>query len=190
MALQRSQLPYRKGANRSAGERTEPKRSESRARQREHPMTERFEHPPDLPVPAFVNRQIHDTVVAADGDDANLCCRRAEIVDAHAPLKRPYLFGGKPPGDRGPVGLFHAEARVKQPVSEFAVVREQQDAGGIVVEPPHGHRMDAVGKQIRYRAPALRIPHRGDHAYRFVHDQVGRPARRPDDSPFDFNMVY
>lgn len=129
-------------------------------------------------------------MVAAYGHDANFCRRRTKITDAHPVLKRPHVFGGKPPANCGSVGLFHAEARVKQAVRQFAVVGEQQNAGGIVVESTHGHRADPVRKQIGDRAPALGIAHRGNDAYRLVHEQIGRLAGRPDDSPFDFNMVY
>ena len=78
---------------------------------------------------------------------------------------------------------------MKQVVSELAVVRQQKDAAGIVVEASDRHGMDAAWKQFGDRSASLRIAHRRHHAGRFVGNQVGKLVRRLDDSPFDFNMI-
>lgn len=189
MPLERGELSRRKRANRSCGQRTEPKRTEPRARQCKHRMPQRFEHPPDLPVPALVKRQIDDAVVAANGDDANLRPGSAEIVEPHATLQRAHVLCREPARNRGPVGLLHAEARVQQAVSEFAVVRQQKDPTGTVIEASDRNGVDAARKQFGDGSASLRIAHRRHHAGRFVCNQVGKLARRLDDSPFDFNMI-
>lgn len=122
MALECAQLSWRKRANRSARQRAKAQRTKARARQRQHRMLQRFKHPANLAIAPLVKRQVDEAVIAPNGDDANLCAGRAKIAEANPMLERPYVFGAEPPGDRRPVRLLHAEARVKQPVSKFAVV--------------------------------------------------------------------
>jgi hypothetical protein len=152
-------------------------------------VAERFEHSADLPVPALVNRQLHDTVVAANCNDANLRPGGAEIAEAHATVQRANVLRRKPPGNRRPIGLLDPEARVEQMVGEFAVVGQQENPTRIVVEASDRHGMDAARKQVRHRPPSLRIAHRRYHPGRLVDDQVGKFSRRLDDAPFDFNTI-
>ncbi len=58
--------------------------------------------------------------------------------------------------DVGHVGLLDAVARMRQPVSEVAVVRQEQDAARVDVEPPDGHHASVVADQVDDRRAPLR----------------------------------
>ena len=77
------------------------------------------------------------------------------------------------PVDLGDVGLVHLVRRVRQPLREVAVVGEQDQPGGVGVEPADVEEpLGPVGDQVGQRAPALGVGHRRDHAARLVEHQV------------------
>ena len=134
MPLERGALLCRQGPATAGSQLAEAQRTKARPGQRENRMTERFEHPANLPVAPFVNRDIDDRASAPHRDDAHLSARGSKLVDSHSAIEQPHVVGGEPSGDRGSIGLLDAEARVKQRVRELAVIGQQERAARRVVE--------------------------------------------------------
>jgi hypothetical protein len=128
---------------------------------------------------AFVKYEFDERPVAELVEDA-------EAVDLDQPIDQ--LNAGAEPaskisanrrGNLGQVGLENTEGRVRQPVCQLTVVRKEEQAFGIRVEPAHveePHR--PVGHEVGYRRPASRILHRADHATGLIEGKVGEPRRR------------
>ena len=106
-------------------------------------MADRREHALDLVLAAFVHRQLD--AVRAEAARAGGRGRAVVELDAVAePLER---LVGRLALDLGLVDLLDLVARMGEPVRELAVVREQERAGGIGVEP--ADRDDAGGCSTR-----------------------------------------
>ena len=67
---------------------------------------------------------------------------------------------------------------MRQPVSELAVVRQQQHAGRVGVEPADGDDARRVVDEVDDGRPALRIARGRDDAGRLVQEDVGEALLR------------
>ena len=76
------------------------------------------------------------------------------------------------------VDLLDAVARVRKPVRERAVVREQEHAGRVDVEPPDRDDPRLVLDERDDGRPALRVAGRRDDARGLVQEHVGEPLLR------------
>ena len=74
--------------------------------------------------------------------------------------------------DLGDVRLLDAVARVREPVRERPVVREQERPGRVHVEPSDGNDARLVGHELDDRRPSLRIARCRDDARRLVEQDV------------------
>ena len=85
-------------------------------------------------------------------------------------------------GHLGDVGLVHLVRRVRQPLREVAVVGQDDQPGGVGVEPADVEEpLGPVGDHVGQRAAALGVGHRRDHAARLVEHEVDvrRDRRQP-----------
>ena len=81
--------------------------------------------------------------------------------------------------DLGDVGLVDLVRRVRQALGEVAVVGEDEQPGGVGVEPPDVEEpLGPVGDEVAQAATPLGVAHRGDHAARLVEHEVDRGADR------------
>ena len=170
-SLRRGGRPYTADGQLAQGD-----RAEAQADQGQHRVVERLEHAADLAVVALVQGQVDQRDVAADRDDPELAGRRAPLLEPHPAQDLLDRVGPQPPPQRRPVGLLDAEARMGEDVRGLAVVGHQQDAAGVVIEPPDrddARRHTGAAHEIADRAPPFRIAQRGDDADRLVDDLVG-----------------
>ena len=90
--------------------------------------------------------------------------------------------------DLGLVDLVHLVARVHEPVRERPVVREQEDAGRVRVEPPHRHDAPLMGDEAHDGRPSLRVASGRDDARGLVQEDV-RERLRGDLGAVDLDAV-
>jgi hypothetical protein len=67
---------------------------------------------------------------------------------------------------------------MREPVRKVAVVRQQERAGGVDVQPPHGNDAHVLIDELHDRRPPLRIACRRHDARRLVQQDVGKALRR------------
>ena len=111
-------------------------------------------------------------------------------VDRHTPAQpiERRLVGHA--ADAHVVFPFHLVTRVEQPFGQRTVVGQQQQALGVVVEPPH--RIDVladVRQQIEDRRPALRVLPRRDVPARLVEQDIAVMGDDPDPLAIDADVV-
>src|SRR5580700_11701110 len=76
-------------------------------------------------------------------------------------------------GNLGQVGLRHPEPGMGQPVSQLAVVHQQDQAFGVVVETTDViQAFSHIAEQVGHRGPAAAVRHAGEHADRLVQGHV------------------
>ena len=75
--------------------------------------------------------------------------------------------------DAGTVGLLDAVAGVHQPVSQPAVVGQEERAGRRHVEPADREQPQRRLHQVEHGAPAVRVGRRRHHSGRLVEQQAG-----------------
>ena len=116
-------------------------------------VADRGQHPLHLVLSALVEGQLEPRWLEAPDPRG----RGHAVVELH-PLGEP--------GQRLVVGLaldlrlvdlVHLVARVHEPVRERPVVREQEDAGRVRVEPPHRHDAPLMGDEAHDGRPSLRV---------------------------------
>jgi len=117
-------------------------------------MADGVEHPLDLAVTAFVDRQL-DRVRA---EPARLSGGGAAVVELDACFEPLECLVGRLALDLGDVGLLDAVARVREPVRELPVVREQQRACRVDVETPDRDDARLVRDELDDRRPSSRLP--------------------------------
>ena len=90
--------------------------------------------------------------------------------------------------DLGHVDLGDLVARMREPVRELAVVREQERAGRVGVETSDRHDARLVRDELDDGRAAAGIARRGDDTGGLVQQQVGKPLLR-DGPPVDLDAV-
>ena len=114
-------------------------------------MADGREHPLDLVLAALVEDELDATAAEA----ARPRRRRRAVVELDAvaqPLQRLFV---RVAFDLGDVRLLDAVARMGEPVRELPVVREQQRAGRVRVEPSDRDDARLVAARARRRSAAL-----------------------------------
>ena len=86
------------------------------------------------------------------------------------------------------VRLLDAVARMREPMGEVTVVREQQHAARVDVEPAHRHDARIVADEVDDRRAALRVARRRDDTERLVEQHV-RELLLPDPVAVDLDDV-
>ncbi len=132
--------------------------------QAQNRVADGVEHAAHLPVSAFVDRQLDRA--GREPDDAR---GRGRAVVELDPGGEPGERGvGRLALDDGDVDLLDLVARVGQPVRERAVVRQEQRAGRVGVEPADGDDAARVVDELDYGRAAAGIAGGGDDARRLV----------------------
>ena len=155
--LGRRQLAPFTGLEPPIGERPDP-----RAPQLLHRMADRFAHPAHLAVASFADRERQHAVAivpAAALQQRSTSAGSVRRPSSGMPARsRSSASLVRHAGDARLVGALDAVARMRQPRREVAVVGQQQQPLGVVVEP--ADRVDVLAdaaEQIDHRPPALRI---------------------------------
>ena len=139
-------------------------------------MADRLAHPLDLVLAALVQRQL-DPRRCQDARRAPARCMPSSSSTPSAEAAD--RLGRRLPVDVGLVDLLDAVAGMREPVRERAVVRQEERAGRVGVEP--ADRDDAlrhVVHELDDRRPSLRVAGRRHGAGRLVQEDVGELLRR------------
>ena len=156
-------------------------------------MTDRIEHPAHLPVATFVQRKIDDGTLARHGDNAQLRRRSPLSVEGYAFTQSLHGLGFEAAPQRRAIDFFYAESRMCERVCEIAVVREQEQPRGVVIEPAYRHesgrlRTAATAHELARRSSPFRIAHSRYEAGGFVQHQY-LALRHADRTTVDCDIV-
>jgi hypothetical protein len=141
-------------------------------------------HPLDLVLAALVEGQLE----AARREAADLCRRRAAVLELDALGEPPQSLVVQFARDVRLVDLLDLVARMREPVRQRPVVREQERARGVGVEAADRDDPRLVPDEVDDRRTALRIACGGDDAGRLVEKDVREPLRL-DSLPVQFDDV-
>jgi uncharacterized protein with GYD domain len=131
------------------------------------------QHPLHLVLAALVQGELD----SRRGKPPRLRRRGSAIVEVKA-LAEPLEFViGRLALDLGLVDLLDAVAGVRQPLREWPVVGQKQDAGRVRVEPPDGNDACRVVDERDDGRPALRVANGGDDPRGLVQEHVGERLR-------------
>ena len=150
------------------------------------------EHPPDLAVAALVDG---DAVIIGRviPDLLHLCRRRHSVVQRHAFFQRFSFLLSERTIYMYKVLLAQLEAGVCQAVGEIAVVGQQQQPGGIVVQPAHRIKAQAavfIREDIEDSPPAAVIAGSGQQVQGLVqHDDYFGPGMERDRFSVEGDLV-
>ena len=131
-------------------------------------MADRLAHAPHLAVPALVEHELEPG--AAEPTHAGRRGRPVLELDSGGQSRHTLPSVGAL--DVGHVGLLDAVARMREPVRQLAVVREQERAGRVDVEPADRDDARLVADEVDDRRRALRIPRRRHDSERLVQQDV------------------
>ena len=191
--VERLALLLRKLAGFARTKRAQGYRPEAHPYERNEGMTDRIEHPAHLPVTAFVQRQIDDRTFARHGDDAQLRRRSPLSVEGYSFAQSLYRLRFETATQRCAIDFINAESRMRQCVRQIAVVGEQQQSRGIVIEPTYRHqsrrlRAAATADELVCGSSSFGIAHGRHEAGGFVqHEHFA--LRHYDRTPVDRDAV-
>src|SRR5690242_6201078 len=195
---ERRDLAARQHSKPAGLEATEAQGTKRRAPKRQRLVADRLQHAPHLAMPALSN---HDSelraprVAIARGrpHDLDLRRRRHSIVELHAATQGIEVGARGHAGGHDLVLLGHLVAGMREAVRDIAVVREQEEAGAVGVEPSDWEqamtRQSLRSDDVEH-GRARRLVTRGrDHAERFVEHQVAMAGRRLDGAAVNRDVV-
>src|SRR4051794_20311001 len=97
-------------------------------------MADGGQHPLDLVLPSLVEHELDASRAETTGARRS----RATVVELHALAQPPERVVIRVALDVGDVRLLDAVPRVREPVRELTVVREEERSGRVRVQPSHG----------------------------------------------------
>ena len=143
-----------------------------------HRVADRLAHAFDLMLAALVQRELEAAEARSPRDDPSARRRRQPVLELDPVAEAGEIVRRRRPFDVGFVDLRDAVAWVREPVREIAVVREEEGAGRVDVEPPDRDDPRLSGNEVDDRSPSVRVACRGDDAIGLVQQQVGERLRR------------
>jgi hypothetical protein len=169
-------------------------RAEPHAPQADDRVADRIAHVAHLPRASLVERDRDQRLVLPSAEarldqphDGRSGAPARDVHAAPEPIQR--LLPGNAPHPRVVLPL-HLVLRVQQALHERPVVREQQHALGVVVEPPD--RIDVlphIRQQVEHGGSPLGVLPRRHVAARLVEHDVAMPLREMDPLPVDADVV-
>ena len=127
----------------------------------------------NLAVLTFVEDDVEIRTFANNFFHPHTLDRESAFVEIHASFERRQRFGRRHPFDVAEVKLRHAVSRVSQPVGQFAVVRDQQQAFRFFVEPADREQpLFELREQVENSRAASRIEVGANDAARLVQHEI------------------
>src|SRR5690625_4725242 len=163
-------------------ERAEPDVAELRAHQPRHRVAHVLEHPPHDPVAALVQLDLHQRGRGQGLQHGEAVRAGRAVLQRDAAAQVLGQGAGHLPLDGGDVGLGDLVGGVGEAVGELAVVRQQQQPLGLLVQASDVEEpLGPVGDVLGQGGPPLRVAHGGDHAGRLVerHGELGLVQLQP-----------
>ena len=137
-------------------------------------MADGLEHPLHLVLASFVEHELHPARV--EQTRLGRCGPSVVELDALAELRERALF--RPTLDNGLVDLLDAVPRMRETVCELAVVRQEERAGRVGIEPADRHDARLARDELHHGAPSVRVARGRDDAGGLVEKQVREPLLR------------
>src|SRR5438552_12794707 len=113
---------------------TQLERTECDTLEREHPVSDRIEHPAHDPFATFMDGDVEHRLAAVGVHNLHACRRRPAVVELDAGAQRSDRRLRGSAAHANPVALVDLVPRMHQPIRELAVVGEQDQAGTCRVE--------------------------------------------------------
>jgi aminopeptidase len=142
-----------------------------------HRVSDRLAHPLHLVPSSLVQDELDTARPRAATHDAHARRRRQAVLELDAGTKPCQLVGRRRPLDVGLVHLRNSVPRVREPVREVAVVRQQQGAGRVHVEASDRNDSRLGRHEVDDRLPSVRIAGGCDNTCRLVEEDVREPLR-------------
>lgn len=157
----------------------------------DHGMTHVVEHAPHLALPAFVDRDIDPGVRFFLPDLPDLGRRGLAVLQKDARFQRRDGAVFEHALDLHQIGLGKFMFGVRDQVSKIPVIRQEQQALGIVVQPAHRIYADLDAfQQIMHRGPSLRVGHGRHKTRRLVQHDIGWRLFGIDELAVNLDMVF
>jgi hypothetical protein len=157
----------------------------------DHGMSHVVEHAPHLALPAFVDRDIDPGVRFFLADLPDLGRRGLAVLQEDACFQRSDRTVFEHALDLHQIGLGEFMFGVGDQMGKIAVIRQEQQALGIVVQPAHGIDTDFdTFQQIMHRGPSLRVGHGGHKTRGFVQHNIRRRLFGVDEFAVNLDMVF
>ncbi len=163
---------------------TELDRPEAHPPQLHHPVADRLGHPPHLAVAPLAQDDLDLPLT----NPLNLRRRRHPVLELHPALQPPQIGVGRRPPQLRPIRLAHPVARMRQPVGQLPVVREQDQPSRLGIEPPHRIEPRSRVDQFDHSRPSPWFPRRRDHPSRLVH-RPDLPRLSPNQAPVHPHLI-
>ena len=124
----------------------------------DHLAAHGLHHAPHLPVAPLPNRQFDMRIFAGIAQPLRQRRARGAVAQLHPAAQTRDLIVAQPVRALRLVGLRNFVLRIRQPLAKLRVVRHDQQARRVQVQPPHRDQPRArVLHQVVHRGPALRI---------------------------------
>jgi hypothetical protein len=154
----------------------------------------RFDHAANLTIPAFAQCHVIPAVHPGAASIAELIELGRAVIELNFGSQLLDLILGQPAKYTHSIGTLDLVTRVHQPVGQFAIIRRQQQAGGIEVEAADGNPTPLANGRERAEDgwAAFRIGSGGDFAFGFVVDNYPSDrffVRYRDFLPAHFNQI-
>ena len=138
-----------------------------------HRVSDGLEHPLHLVLAALVERELDPSAAEPAGAGG----RGAAVLELDAVAKPAKRVLARIAFDLGLVDLLHLVARVREPVCELPVVRQQERAGRVRVEPADRDDARHGRDELDDGRPPVRVARRRHDAGGLVEQHVGEPLR-------------
>ena len=148
----------------------------------------RLEHPLDLVVLAFVQRDLQPGVLSGL-EHSDPVHRQAVALDVHSPPQAGQSVGVGDAVDLGVVDPRHFVTRMGDAFRERAVVGQEEEALGGDVQPPHGKEPGDFRDEVHHRLAALGIVAGRDRPLRLVEQEIDGCVGSPHPHAVEANVV-
>jgi hypothetical protein len=153
-------------------------------------MTHAVEHSADLPLSAFMDRDLKPGVRFLLAHLPDLCRRGLPVIEIDAVLKGLYLVVFEHALDLRTVGLGKFVFRMRDQMRKISVIGQKEQPFSIVVEPPDGIHADLDAfQQVLDRGPSFGIGHGRNKTRGLVQHDVRQRLAGVDELAVNLDMV-
>jgi len=156
----------------------------------DHRPSDPIEHAAHLALPAFSDGELDPGIRFFLADLPEFRGRGLPVVEKEARLDHFYLLFVKHALDLGQIGFGQFMLGMGDLEGEIPVIRHDQHAFGVVIQPAHGIDADLDPlQQILHRGPAFGVGHCRDKAHGFIQHNIRFRLMRIDEFAVDLDVV-
>jgi len=148
-------------------------RTDRRPHQLPHAAADRFQHPAHLAIPSLGNLDFEKRALVLIAHPRDLSRLRGPVIQVHALAQLLKLLISQHARRFHQVRLRHLAFGIHHVLCELRVIRQNQQAAGVEIQPAHGnHILRYAFQQIVNRRPAFRILVSGEIAFRLIQQKI------------------